>query len=92
VSEICEAFSCTPAEAEAQDWRLVRRVFDYRNARSAIDLFNQKNGAAELAKHPHLGSLLLEMHRAQVDNQNVGKADVDAIMAANWPEREDDDA
>jgi hypothetical protein len=54
-------------------------------------MFNQKNGAGQLAKHPHLGTLLLEMHRAQMDEPDRTAEDLDVVMAANWPEREDED-
>ncbi|MDO8704083.1 MAG: hypothetical protein Q7J84_03975 [Sulfuricaulis sp.] len=44
----------------------MQSVLDYRNAKAAIDLFNQgRKGAEEMQKHPELGQLLVEMHRAQ---------------------------
>ena len=66
LSEVCEAFGCLPDEAERQDQALVRAILDYRNAKHAIELFNQGDrGAQALQKHPQLLALLVEMHRAQ---------------------------
>lgn len=66
VSEICEAFGCPPDVAERQDPRLVRAVIDYRNAKQAIAWFNDgERGQEQLAKYPELGTLLLELVRAQ---------------------------
>lgn len=59
-------FGCTPDVAERQDWTLVQQIIDYRNARTAIDLFNRgREGAEQLAEHPSLMELLREMWRAQ---------------------------
>ncbi|MFH0900677.1 MAG: hypothetical protein V2A73_08625 [Pseudomonadota bacterium] len=66
LAEVCQAFGCTPSEAEGQDWLTVQRVMDYCNARAALGLFNgDEEAKAELAKHPDLVGLLLELHRAQ---------------------------
>lgn len=66
MSEVCSSFGCTPTEAMRQDWTLVCAVLDYRNAQAAIELFNAgSKGIEQLGKHPELGQLLLEMHRAQ---------------------------
>ena len=65
VSLICEAFSCTPAEALKQDWPLVEAVLDYRAAERAAALLASDDGAELLAQQPALQRLLLDMRRAQ---------------------------
>ncbi len=74
MSAICEAFGCTPAEAVRQDWALVQAVLDYRNARVALELLNavsSGDGATSeaarrrLEENPGLGTLMIELHRAQ---------------------------
>lgn len=41
-------------------------ILDYRRARAALDLFNSgREGAQQLADHPEMLELLLEMGRAQ---------------------------
>lgn len=68
VSAVCEEFGCTPEEAIRQDARLVEQVVTYRRARDAIRLFNAgKDGAEQLAQHPELLDLLLDLSRAQAD-------------------------
>lgn len=63
---MCEAFGCTPSEAMQQDWALVRRILDYRNARTAVDVFNQgRKGVETMQRYPVLAQILVEMHRAQ---------------------------
>lgn len=65
---MCVAFGCTPDVALRQDWALVQAILDYRTAKAAIDLFNGgKEGAEELLKHPEMGAILVDMYRAQVD-------------------------
>lgn len=64
--------------AERQDFRLVKAILDYRNAKHAIELINGGDkGAAELARHPHLMELLLEITRAQ----GAGQATADDVLA-----------
>mgnify|MGYP001616194586 CR=1 FL=1 len=72
---MCVAFGCTPDVALRQDWALVQAILDYRTAKAAIDLFNGgKEGAEELLKQPHLGAILVAMHRAQVgEDVTVGQ-------------------
>ena len=70
-----------PDEAERQDWQKVRAILDYRNAKAAVEMFNDaKNGAGQLAKHPELMQLLLEMHRAQLGD-GVTMEQVQAMIA-----------
>jgi hypothetical protein len=77
VSGICEAFGCAPDVAERQNWQTVKAILEYRAAKAAVDMVNQGNsGMEELAKHPSLGNLLVEMHRAQGTETTV-----EAIMA-----------
>lgn len=77
MSVVCDTFGCTPDVARRLDWRDVRAILDYRNAQAAIDLFNQGGkGLAELQRHPHLGQLLVDLHRAQ-----DAPASLDAIYA-----------
>lgn len=64
MSEICEAFTCLPDEAERQDWTTVRAVLDYRNARAARALFAERR-FDDLARNPALLDMLALMHRAQ---------------------------
>ena len=81
MSEVCDAFHCTPKEALVQDWTLVQGVFDYRNAKTAVELFNQgKKGVEELGKKPALMNLLVELHRAQFDAATLEWADVREAM------------
>lgn len=66
ISTICDEFGCTPDVAMRQDALVVEQVVTYRRARDAIRLFNAgKDGADELAKHPELLDLLLDLSRAQ---------------------------
>ncbi len=66
ISEVCEAFTCTPSEAERQDPQLVRRILTYRNAKLARDWLNDtQHGQANLQAHPHLITLVREMLEAQ---------------------------
>lgn len=63
-----------------QDPALVWAVFEYRAARTAVDLFNQGNkGYERLSKEPALQRILLEMHRAQ-QGDAVTLADVYQAM------------
>lgn len=55
----------------AQDWALVQAILDYRNAKAAVEMMADQKGREELAKHPDLGNLLVEMHRAQGGAQTV---------------------
>ena len=81
MSEVCEAFTCTPDVALRQDWTLVGSVFDYRNAKAAVDLFNQgKKGTEALNKQPALMNLLVEMHRAQLGVDTLEWRDVHEAM------------
>ena len=51
---------------------LVTKVLEYRNAKYARDLMNdKKNGTKKLAELPGLQQLILEMHRAQVNNAGI---------------------
>lgn len=91
MSEVCEAFHCTPAEALAQDWTLVGAVFDYRNAKAAVDLFNQgKKGTEGLNKQPALMDLLVELHRAQLGATSIEWRDVREAMD-HMPDPEEDE-
>lgn len=66
ISKICDEFGCTPDVALRQDALVVEQVMTYRRARDAIRLFNAgKDGADELARHPELLDLLLDLSRAQ---------------------------
>lgn len=63
---ICEAFGCTPREAEQQDPALVREVLEYRLAKAAIEAFNSgRRGIQVMQANPAMQELLLELHRAQ---------------------------
>ena len=63
-----------------QDWGLVQAILDYRNAQSAIELFNSgAKGVGALKEHPALGELLVEMSRAQ--GQEMTQAGLLADMA-----------
>jgi hypothetical protein len=65
VSEVCEAFGCTPDEALRQDWGLVTAIFDYRAANQAVKSFNDKDGFTVLERNPQLIEVLARMARAQ---------------------------
>lgn len=107
IAAICEAFHCTPAEAEAQDADLVSAVFEYRNAVTARELFNagpQQRTAAFRAfqQNPGLGELLVRLARAQQDEDLTGDDQADALRvfseqwqiahrAADGDEDEDED-
>ncbi len=66
ISTICDEFTCTPDVAIRQDALLVEQIMTYRRARDAIRLFNAgKDGAEQLAQHPELLDLLLDLSRAQ---------------------------
>lgn len=65
MSEICEAFGCTPDEALRQDWGLVTAIFDYRTANQAVKSFNEKDGFTVLERNPALIESLARMARAQ---------------------------
>lgn len=44
----------------------MRRIFDWRNARQAIELANGgREGIETLERNPQLGQILVELHRAQ---------------------------
>lgn len=62
ISEVCEAFGCTPAEAEQQDPELVRRIFDVRNAEYGKKLMAEHSD--EIGKHPGIGVLFKRMDAA----------------------------
>lgn len=76
ISNICEAFGCTTTQAKQEDPALVRAVFDYRNAQTALEWMQEvaqggeagERAAKRLEAHPELGNLLLEMHRAQQES------------------------
>lgn len=73
--------------AERQDWRLVGAIFDYRNARTAIDMLNGGDkGYEQLAKQPHLQQLLLELVRAQGDTLAEFEDVVNVIRAGQEDE------
>ena len=66
MSEICEAFSCTPDIALRQDLALVSAILDYRAACMARDAFNDpKEGFKTFEAHPELLKTLARMGRAQ---------------------------
>ena len=82
MSAICDAFRCPPDVAVRQDWTLVRRIMDYRNAGVAVELFNAGGKAwGQMQKHPELGDLMLEMLSAQT-GQAVTEADLERSMQA----------
>ena len=66
---VCEAFGCTPAEAEQQDWQLVKAILEYRAAQHGLDW--EKRAAASqsdaefLTDHPELGSGVKILHDTQ---------------------------
>lgn len=81
LSEICEAFGCTPDVAADQDYEEVMAILDYRNARTALTLFRMKDRKAafeRLAAEPELSKLIGRMQRAQLDQ---GPADDDTLAA-----------
>lgn len=81
MSAVCATFACPPDVAERQPWPLTQHVIDYRNAETAIGLFNQgRRGFDALARAPELGRLLLAMHRAQA-GEDVTMDQVHALMA-----------
>lgn len=87
ISEICEAFHCTPDVAERQDFALVQRIFEYRKAKAAVAAFDRgASGVKTLQEHPDWLELLAEMHRAQLDTEITG-----AQLLADMAEREDAD-
>ena len=66
VSDVCEAFGCTPDVALRQDARLVNQILEYRSVKAALRLANGGDkGNAELQKHPELLELLRTIDRAQ---------------------------
>lgn len=68
MSIVCEAFTCTPAEAERQPWPLVEAVLEYRQARDVVELMKRgEDGAKSLKENPGLLRLIDAMHRAQVE-------------------------
>lgn len=65
---ICEAFDCTPLEAEKQDPRIVDAVLDYRASVQAKEIFNGPNkqeAFKTLKQNPYLMQVLAKMARAQ---------------------------
>lgn len=68
ISIVCEAFGCTPKEAEEQDWALVQAILDYRAVQVPLDLMKQGDtGAKVLASQPSLLQPLEQIRRAQVE-------------------------
>jgi len=52
--------------AAQQDIVLVTAIFEYRNARAAMDMLKRgKEGSAELAQQPVLAALVQTLKRAQ---------------------------
>lgn len=89
LSAVCESFGCTPEDAERQDSVLVRAILDYRNARWAVDAFNDRqHGAATMQRNPHLGNLLVEMLKAQ---SGAGDAEAAAMLDARQTMNAGDD-
>ena len=89
ISNICEAFGCTPAEAERQDARLVDEIITYRNARVALAAMDAKD-VAVFEQHPNLLTLLSKMTRAQLgmpmDQATEGEGE--AVVAKHIEEAE----
>jgi hypothetical protein len=76
--------------AMREDWMLVRRVLDYRNAQAARDLFNAgPKGFEQLAKSPGLVTLMLEMTRAQTGNDALSRDQMMAGLQERVPSGED---
>lgn len=74
----------------AADWLQLERILDYRRARLAIDLFNDKrDGMKRLAERPDLTEILLEMGRAQAGDA-TSLTDVYESIRAGRPRDEDD--
>ncbi len=75
MSEICESFGCTTAQAIAEDWELVSAVLDYRHAKAAVAVFSGKDrGVAfkTLQDNPSLTEALSAMHQAQTGTDAAG--------------------
>lgn len=87
ISEMCEAFHCTPDVAEQQDFALVQRILEYRKAKAAVAAFDRgAKGVKVLQSHPDWLELLAEMHRAQLNTEVTG-----VQLLADMDEREADD-
>jgi hypothetical protein len=85
VSVVCEAFGIAPLEAERQDWGLVKAILDYRNAKWAVESFNDlEHGQAIMQRNPHLMELLRDMVRAQLGSAD--EEEVDATLAGMRPQ------
>ena len=65
---ICEAFQCTPSEAQMQDPRVVLPIIELRALRRAKDMHNQEGGMKEFAKQPFMVALWKEMLDAAEEN------------------------
>lgn len=88
VSEVCTTFGCVPSVAVQEDVALVRAVIDYRNAQAARDWLNEgEKGFEELAKHPQVLSLLLDMTRAQ-QGQDLTMAQMLALYRRQAAQRD----
>lgn len=69
ISIVCDAFGCTPLEAEQQPWSLVQAILDYRAAKTVMDLTEQGEGGAKvLAKYPSLLQGLEQVRMAQYEH------------------------
>lgn len=67
--------------AEAQDYYQVQRIFQWRNAAAAIDLYRDgKRGNAVLAKNPALTQVLVEMRKVQLPDEIPAEAIERAIQ------------
>jgi hypothetical protein len=86
VAEVCAAFGCTPSQALREEWTLVSRVLEYRNAREALRLFNGgPTGLAQLQQQPQLVALLLAMTRAANGDDTL----TESALLASAPDRPD---
>lgn len=65
ISEICEAFGCTPDVAEQQDEGAVRAIMDYRALKTAKAQHNQK----DTTMSPELIPLWMEVIKMIPDSQ-----------------------
>jgi hypothetical protein len=79
-------FGCTPAEAENQDFTLVKSIMEYRDAREVLRI--EKDGSDQelkfLAEHPGMAASLKVLQDTQVilyENPALMKA-VEAVRTA----------
>jgi hypothetical protein len=71
-----------------QDYTLVQGILDYRAAKLAVDLFDEKDGVDRLHQNPGLLTVLAMMQRAQ-DGRELYGGDMVAEGKQVVPEREE---